>query len=79
MEAKKFSSDDELIAWFEEELEKGNFVSVDNLEEIKQELAEAAERTLKQRELRVIFYSPEEKEKAFQILKKFFKFKLIEA
>ncbi|RUM41617.1 MAG: hypothetical protein DSY34_03455 [Desulfurobacterium sp.] len=73
---ERFKSDEEIMEWFEREMEAGNFVSVENLEEAKKGLAEAADRALKRRELRLLFTSPEEKEKAIRVLKELFGEKL---
>ncbi len=73
---EKFKSDEEIMEWFEKEMEAGNFTSVENLEEAKKGLAEAADRALKRRELRLLFTSPEEKEKAIKVLKELFGEKL---
>ena len=69
---ERFKSDEEIMEWFEKEMEAGNFVSVENLEEAKKGLAEAADRALKRRELKLFFQSPEEKEKAIKVLKELF-------
>ena len=69
---ERFKSDEEIVEWFEKEMEAGNFVSVENLEEAKKGLAEAADRALKRRELKLFFQSPEEKEKAIKVLRELF-------
>ena len=69
---ERFKSDEEIMEWFEKEMEAGNFVSVENLEEAKKGLAEAADRALKRRELKLFFQSPEEKEKAIKVLRELF-------
>lgn len=69
---ERFKSDEEIVEWFEKEMEAGNFVSVEDLEEAKKGLAEAADRALKRRELRLFFHSPEEKEKAIKVLREIF-------
>ncbi len=75
-EKKMLEEIEEYERWIIQELEAGNFVSVENLEEAKKGLAEAADRALKRRELRLLFTSPEEKEKAIKVLKELFGEKL---
>ena len=75
-EEKMLKEMEEFERWVIRELEAGNFVPVENLEEAKKGLAEAADRALKRRELRLLFTSPEEKEKAIRVLKELFGEKL---
>jgi single-stranded DNA-specific DHH superfamily exonuclease len=70
---------DEYERWIESEIEKGNFVPVENFEEWKRALEEAARRTLerldrKKKRLRftVEAPSPEVKEEAIKLLKERF-------
>jgi SpoVK/Ycf46/Vps4 family AAA+-type ATPase len=79
-EEKLLKEMEEYERWVIQELEAGNFVSVENLEEARKGLAEAADRALKRRELKLFFKSPEEKEKAIKVLKELFgeKFEIIE-
>ncbi len=68
---------DEYEKWVESELEKGNFVPVDNFDEWKTLLERAAEEKLKELEkekTRVMleFSSPDLKEKAIKLLKEQF-------
>ena len=71
-EEKLLKEMEEYERWVIQELEAGNFVSVENLEEAKKGLAEAADRALKRRELKLFFQSPEEKEKAIKVLRELF-------
>ncbi|WP_456342184.1 hypothetical protein [Thermovibrio sp.] len=70
---------DEYERWIESEIEKGNFVPVENFEEWKKALKEAARRSLKRLEgerkrfrFTVEAPSPEVKEEAVKLLKERF-------
>ena len=68
---------DEYEKWVESELEKGNFVPVDNFDEWKALIERTAEKKLKELEkekTRVMleFSSPDLKEKAIKLLKEQF-------
>ena len=72
---KKQVNLDEYEKWIESELEKGNFLPVENFEEWKMALEEAARRALERdRKVRITleFSSPEQAEKAVELLKKHF-------
>ena len=72
---KKQVNLDEYEKWVEKELEKGNFVPVENFEEWKTALEEAARRTLEKSEkarITLEFSSPEQAEKAVELLKEHF-------
>ena len=66
---------DEYEKWIESELEKGNFLPVENFEEWKMALEEAARRALERdRKARITleFSSPEQAKKAVELLKEHF-------
>jgi fatty acid-binding protein DegV len=68
---------DEYEKWIENELEKGNFVPVENFNEWKKALENAAKRTLKKMEegkvrITIELEKPEEKERLLKLLKEQF-------
>ena len=72
---------DEYEKWVENELERGNFVPVENFEEWKALVEKAAEETLKEIEkkksrITIEFSSPDLKEKAIELLREHFGEKL---
>ena len=63
---------DEYEEWIESELEKGNFVPVENLEKWKEVLKEAAARTLEKKKrirLTVELPSPELRDEVIRVLR----------
>ncbi len=68
---------DDYEKWIESEIEKGNFVPVENFEEWKKALEEAARRTLEKLEkgkirITIELEKPEEKERLLRLLKEQF-------
>ena len=78
MRFERFKSDEEIIKWFEEELEKGNLVPAENQEDLKKLLQETAERTLQKRKIYFTLEvsSPEIQKEVLKLLKERFGEKL---
>ncbi|SMO57735.1 hypothetical protein SAMN06269117_11222 [Balnearium lithotrophicum] len=78
MKSKERYELDNYEKWIEDEIEKGNFVPIENFDEVKRALERAAKKKLKELEekklstVTIEFSSPELKEKAIQLLKEHF-------